>query len=65
MTHLGYSRFRETLRDLRDCTHHLGRDANLSEPEAEARRQLILLCAAIAMAHLEQVGEPASCAAED
>lgn len=42
MANMSYSRFRNTLEDLRDCYNHL--DENLGEQEERARDALIELC---------------------
>lgn len=40
---MSYCRFRNTLRDLRDCADHI-EDGDLSQDEQKAREQLIALC---------------------
>ena len=46
MSNMGYCRFRNTLKGLRDCYEHL--DDDLSEEEEEAAERLIKLCKRIA-----------------
>lgn len=46
MANMGYCRFENTLRDLRECYDHL--DDELSDREIKYRRRLIELCSLIA-----------------
>jgi len=43
MANMSYSRFENTLRDLRDCYSNMDSD-DLSESEFNARKQMIELC---------------------
>lgn len=47
MANMGYVRFENTLRDLRDCKEHL-HDPDLGPEEDVARRRLVKLCEDIA-----------------
>lgn len=47
MGNMEYCRFRNTLKDLRDCKQYLNDDLN-SEEEIIARKKLICLCVEIA-----------------
>ncbi len=46
MANMSYCRFENTLRDLRDCYHHLG-DGDLSKQEQLQRQALLGICAEI------------------
>ena len=46
MGNMGYARFRNTLRDLRDCYEHM--DEKVGDEEEKARERLIQLCDEIA-----------------
>lgn len=54
MSNMGYCRFENTLRDLRDCYDHM--DEELSESEMRAKKKLITLCSEIAL-DFEDEGE--------
>lgn len=58
-SNMGYVRFENTLRDLQDCYEHMDDDLMDSESEAEARREMIELCQAIAASY----GNVEECAA--
>ncbi len=47
MSNMSYVRFRNTLRDLQDCSEHMDA-SDLSDAEAAARQELIELCAELA-----------------
>lgn len=47
MSNTSYCRFRSTLEDLRECYENMD-DDDISEDEADARKQLIRLCVTIA-----------------
>ena len=52
MSNMGYCRFRNTLKDLRDCQEHID-DEELSLDEEEARLRLIQICRKIVAAEEE------------
>ena len=47
MSNMGYCRFQNTLKDLRDCFDHI--DDDLSDEEDRARQELLEMCRAIVM----------------
>jgi len=49
MGNMSYCRFRNTVKDLRDCYESMGNDEELSEEETEAKEELIKLCVDIAI----------------
>ena len=51
---MSYCRFENTLKDLKDCLHHLMED-DVSESEEEARIELIKTCVDIALDYGDEV----------
>jgi hypothetical protein len=56
MANMGYCRFENTLRDLRDCYNNMDSD-DLSESEFYARRHMIKLCMSIASEYVDLLNE--------
>ena len=56
MSNMGYCKFENTLRDLKDCEDTIG-DKSESESEEKARKRLIELCKQIADEQAERQGE--------
>ena len=54
MANMSYCRFENTVNDLLDCFNHF--DEDVTGPEESARRQMIRLCADIALDYGHEVG---------
>lgn len=48
MSNMSYCRFRNTLRDLEDCHHHIENYKELSSEEFDALHEMLQLCSTIA-----------------
>ena len=55
MGNMSYCRFENTVSDLEDCFDHFGDD--VTGPEEIARRQMIRLCADIALDYGHEIGK--------
>jgi hypothetical protein len=55
MANMSYSRFANTLADLKDCQEHMDDSPSLSSEESKYRRRLISLCVDISLDYGDEI----------